>query len=48
MRLFGLPTFFVAYTLLFLCAASILYLHAETKKEEAKRLKKSVKEYLKG
>ncbi len=45
-RLAGFPAFIVGYTLLFLSAASILYLHAETKKEEEKRLKKSVKEYL--
>lgn len=45
-RLFSFPVFFIGYTLLFFCAASILYLHAETKKEDEKRLKKSIKEYL--
>lgn len=46
-RLAGLPGFLLGYTLLFLCAYSIVYLYLETKKEEAKELKKSVKEYLK-
>lgn len=45
-RLQTFPAFFAGYTFLFLCAMSILYLYRETKKEEAKHLKKSVKEYL--
>lgn len=46
-RLLALPIFFLGYTFLFLCTMSILYLYRENKKEEEKRLKKSVKEYLK-
>jgi hypothetical protein len=45
-RIAALPGFFLGYTLLFLCGCAVLYLRQETKKEEEKRLRKEVKEYL--
>jgi hypothetical protein len=47
-RIISLPIFLLGYTLLFLCGFAIIYLRQETKKEEEKQLKKSVKEYLDG
>lgn len=45
-RIMGLPGFILGYTFLFLCGYAIMYLHKESKKEEQKELKKSIKEYL--
>ena len=45
-RLIALPGFLLGYTLLFLGGTAVLYLRQESKKEEEKRLKKSVEEYL--
>jgi hypothetical protein len=45
-RISALPAFLLGYTLLFVAGYAIFYLRNETKKEEQKELKKSVKEYL--
>jgi hypothetical protein len=45
-RIASLPSFFLGYTFLFLSGSAVMYLHQETKREEEKRLKKEVKEYL--
>jgi hypothetical protein len=45
-RVTALPSFLLGYTLLFIAGYAIMYLHMDTKREEEKELKKSVKEYL--